>query len=593
MISDWVKSLKKVYFMKSRIASNWYEFIFFLSFVLVPIIDSLNGYLLFTFGQSVLGQLFRTVVILIFSTLIIKYSSAPKLLKLCLLIIPLLLLQIGYFLIYHSIHGLVFDLTNIFKIIFIIVSIETFRVLKKEELVSKGTIENILNFCLILFPLTILIPKILGVGYSAYSNGGGYSAFYYANNDINIVLIVLLIYSLDLLFNSVSLHQFKFRYLFLLILMVVVTLLIGSKSSIAFFVISILIYLLRSFRINSIKSSINFLVGILISVSIFLMLVLTVFAQTVGKIIERNLYFFRISNNIIDYIFSDRNLFLDSALHFIYSDHILPKVIFGIGFYQKNVNTGIAVSHFFGSAPRQIEMDIFDTFFAYGLIGFILIYGYIFLIYIRHLVYSKKKKELFGYNLSFIVIIAFSTLAGHVLYSALSGSFLALICSMLLIENDEKDSKTDICLISSSGGHLEQLKRLLPIVKEYSHTIITEKNTSTSNMNNFYEVNYLIQQDRKKTLFILVYLINFLISAVFYLRFRPKIIISTGAGVVIPFCLIGKLFGSKIIFIESFAKVNSPTITGRIVYKFADQFYIQWTDLKKCYPKGIYRGTIY
>ena len=74
---------------------------------------------------------------------------------------------------------------------------------------------------------------------------------------------------------------------------------------------------------------------------------------------------------------------------------------------------------------------------------------------------------------------------------------------------------------------------------------------------------------------------------------RPDAVISTGALATIPMCLFGKIFGKKIIFIESFAKVNSQTLTGKLVYKFADQFYVQWDEMKKFYPNAICKGGIY
>ena len=46
---------------------------------------------------------------------------------------------------------------------------------------------------------------------------------------------------------------------------------------------------------------------------------------------------------------------------------------------------------------------------------------------------------------------------------------------------------------------------------------------------------------------------------------KPEFIITTGVLAVIPLCLIVKLFGGKIIYIESFAKVNSPTMSGKIL----------------------------
>lgn len=60
---------------------------------------------------------------------------------------------------------------------------------------------------------------------------------------------------------------------------------------------------------------------------------------------------------------------------------------------------------------------------------------------------------------------------------------------------------------------------------------------------------------------------------------------------MIPLCLIAKLFGKKLIYIESFAKVSSPTETGRFLYKFADRFYVQWKPMLQFYPKAIYLGA--
>ena len=74
---------------------------------------------------------------------------------------------------------------------------------------------------------------------------------------------------------------------------------------------------------------------------------------------------------------------------------------------------------------------------------------------------------------------------------------------------------------------------------------------------------------------------------------KPDVVITTGALSVIPLCVLSKVFKKKLIFIESFAKISSPTLTGKFLYKFADEFYIQWEELKKYYPKAIYKGGIY
>ena len=94
-------------------------------------------------------------------------------------------------------------------------------------------------------------------------------------------------------------------------------------------------------------------------------------------------------------------------------------------------------------------------------------------------------------------------------------------------------------------------------------------------------------------IFILKMLVNIINTLKIFLREKPDVVISTGALVTIPICIIAKIFRKKLIFIESFAKINSPTLTGKLLYKFADQFYVQWKDMLNIYPKAIYKGGIY
>ena len=74
---------------------------------------------------------------------------------------------------------------------------------------------------------------------------------------------------------------------------------------------------------------------------------------------------------------------------------------------------------------------------------------------------------------------------------------------------------------------------------------------------------------------------------------RPTHIFTTGAGAVFPTCLIGKIIGVRIVYIESFAKINSKSMTGKLIYLFADRFYVQWEEMLKVYPKALYYGPVY
>lgn len=150
-------------------------------------------------------------------------------------------------------------------------------------------------------------------------------------------------------------------------------------------------------------------------------------------------------------------------------------------------------------------------------------------------------------------------------------------------------------LISSVGGHLEQLLSLKDVINNYDSHIITEKNDSTQKLINKYTNVYFIPYSSRKSIFrfIINNIIGFFISFKLYLKIRPNVIITTGSGGVLSMCIIGKIMGSKIIYIETFSRIKSKTLTGTLVYYFADEFIIQWEELKEKYPKSKYFGHIY
>lgn len=149
-----------------------------------------------------------------------------------------------------------------------------------------------------------------------------------------------------------------------------------------------------------------------------------------------------------------------------------------------------------------------------------------------------------------------------------------------------------ICFAASSGGHFEQLMMLYPLMKKHDSFILTEKTNYKVNTKEIRSYNVL-QVNRRELLFLLRFLILILQTIIIFLKEKPDVVMSTGALSTIPILILAKLFRKKVIFIESFSKINSPTITGKLVYKFADLFIIQWEELRKYYPKAQYEGGIY
>lgn len=163
----------------------------------------------------------------------------------------------------------------------------------------------------------------------------------------------------------------------------------------------------------------------------------------------------------------------------------------------------------------------------------------------------------------------------------------------MLMNSSGKNCKCQkICFAASSGGHFEQILMLKPLMEKYESFLLTEKTAYKTEVKGK-KIYYLHQVNRKQFLFLLKMIINFFVSFYIFTKERPDVIITTGVLAMIPICLLAKLFKKKLIYIESFAKVNSPTETGKLMYKFADQFYVQWPQMKEIFPNAIYLGALY
>ena len=152
--------------------------------------------------------------------------------------------------------------------------------------------------------------------------------------------------------------------------------------------------------------------------------------------------------------------------------------------------------------------------------------------------------------------------------------------------------KTKICFAASSGGHYEQILMLKPLMQKYDSFLLTEKtfyNAAQKDIKTY----YLHQVNRREISFPFTMIGNSFRSLFILIKERPDVVITTGVLAVIPMCLLAKIFRKKLIYIESFAKVTSPTITGKVLYKYADRFYVQWPQMKEQFPDAICLGGIY
>lgn len=154
--------------------------------------------------------------------------------------------------------------------------------------------------------------------------------------------------------------------------------------------------------------------------------------------------------------------------------------------------------------------------------------------------------------------------------------------------------KKKVLFVSSIGGHLTQLLELKPLFKDYNYLLVTEKSDVTLNLKDKYTVVFFKYCNRKNFLkYFFINVLNAFHSVFLFFKFRPDVIVTTGANTCVPLCYLGFIFRRKVIYIESFAKQEGKTLSGKLVYPIATHFIVQWESMKKYYPKAIYIGGIY
>ncbi len=152
---------------------------------------------------------------------------------------------------------------------------------------------------------------------------------------------------------------------------------------------------------------------------------------------------------------------------------------------------------------------------------------------------------------------------------------------------DHVNDKIKVCIVSSIGGHLTEVRSLLNIYSKYKYFyVLNDKATLPSDM---VQNTYFIYHSERDIYFLL----NLFEAWVILRKEKPTVLLSTGAGPIVPFALIGKILGIPNIFIESAAQVRQPSLTGRIMYYLADEFIYQWESMRPYYSKGKYGGLLF
>lgn len=145
-----------------------------------------------------------------------------------------------------------------------------------------------------------------------------------------------------------------------------------------------------------------------------------------------------------------------------------------------------------------------------------------------------------------------------------------------------------ILLVSNPGGHLLQMLALEGAWGDLEHRWVTLAAADSESLLADEQV-VLANGPTARNLGNLVR--NFAVAWRTVREFRPDVILSTGAALAIPFFVVGRLHRKRLVYVESFTRVSTPSLSGRIVYPLADAFFIQWR-MAGAMRRAIYAGSL-
>ena len=157
------------------------------------------------------------------------------------------------------------------------------------------------------------------------------------------------------------------------------------------------------------------------------------------------------------------------------------------------------------------------------------------------------------------------------------------------VENEGRGTSGRTCLlVASSGGHLLQLHRISRHLGDVERHWVTFETPDAISMLADERVTYAFHPTNRN---IGNLLRNLRLARRLMRDLRPAIVVSTGAGVGVPFCWLGRLYGVRVIFVDSFTRIEGPSLSGRLVQPVAHRYFVQWPSLSG-YGKAEYLGSV-
>ncbi|MDN3185227.1 O-antigen ligase family protein [Enterococcus faecalis] len=407
-------------------------------FIFFPMVDTLTGLFRSMQINFPIGIMYRMLLIL--AMVVINLLNGIKLNKLffnsCITFLILLVIILCQTLYFQRDFGLTFqEFTSLLKFYLWIIILNF--VVQMSHKITRKDIENIFIYSNLIFTVCYILPKILGLGETSYEDSSaGYKAFFIGINDATYVLIILASFLVVYILCNNELSNIHRIFLIILFFIdIFIFIIMGTKTALLSGVLLFIFFTIQFFYNRStinIYMKLIYFICLLISFVFILFFGKDMLGMAWAGSFNRLKYFYELyTGNILRFITSSRSTYLGLAFKQLFTFKVIGLFlgVIGFGYDYRWV--------LFNRRGGLIEMDFFDIYFSYGLIGFLL--WTIFIVYLMCILCKQKKMDIYAWL--FLISLFYSFFAGHVFFSALSTSVFGFICSAIVLSTEKGKGK--------------------------------------------------------------------------------------------------------------------------------------------------------
>ena len=152
-----------------------------------------------------------------------------------------------------------------------------------------------------------------------------------------------------------------------------------------------------------------------------------------------------------------------------------------------------------------------------------------------------------------------------------------------------KGDRRRVVFALSSGGHLAQAMTLRPWWEQLDRVWVT---FDTPDAISLLERERTIWCYRPTTRHLGNLIRNTWLAWRTLRRYRPDVVVSTGAAVAFPYFLVAKLLRIPTVYVEVYDRISTRTLTGRLCHPISDLFLVQWPEQVPLYRDSVNIGPL-